>query len=402
MGWLLAASALPLAAHAELWSVENSIESRFESNDNLYLAQRDRFSVNTVNLTDTLQLARQSESAATRATLAATALRSIGGGGGVDRVDGRFGVTQTINAPLDLYSLQALYAQDFNDAVQNADVTLGRGRRRTATLAGSWRHSFTERLSTTAQAAYVRTGYGQRLERVAADFDDASASANADYRLSETDTLTAHAGRSRYATRVGGSTSTTDDINLGASRVLSEQGSVSFSLGWYRTTSAQKFIGTACPLDVAYCRSGLVSYQTFIGRRSSSSTGLQFEASYRHQFDERTSLVFAAARKQAPSGTGAVVTSDTLNAAMSRSFSETLSASLAYAQSRARFETEGGGSTAQRVLTVSMSKRLAEDTNLVATYQRTQADLFGSVGSAQSNSVSVSIRLEWPRVEASR
>ena len=401
MGWLLAASALPLAARAELWSVENSIESRFESNDNLYLAQRDRFSVNTVNLTNTLQLARQSESAATRATLAATGLRSIGGGG-VDRVDGRFGVTQTINAPLDLYSLQALYAQDFNDAVQNADVTLGRGRRRTTTLAGTWQHSFTERLRTTAQAAYVRTAYGQRLEQVAADFDDASASAGADYRLSEIDTLTARAGRSRYATRVGGSTSTTDDINLGASRVLSEQGALSLSLGYYRTTSSQKFYGAACPIEVTFCRSGLVPFQTFIADRSNRSSGFQFDASYRHQFDERTSLVFAAARKQAPSGTGSVVTSDTLNAAVSRSFSETLSASLAYAQSRARFETEGGGSTAQRALTVSMAKRLAEETNLVATYQRTQADLFGGVGSAQSNSISVSIRLDWPRVEASR
>lgn len=390
-----------MAARAELWSVENTIESRLESNDNLYLAQQDRSSVKTVNLTNTLKLSRQSESAATRATLAATALRSIGGGG-INRVDGRIGVTQTLNAPLDLYSLQADYAQDFNDAVQNADVTLGRGRRRTTNLATSWSHSFSERLRTTAQAAYVRTAYGQRLQQVAADFDDASASAGADYRLNETDTLTAHAGRSRYATRVGGSTSTTDDASLGASRVLWEQGSISFNLGYYRTTSSQKFFEAACPLDVAYCRSGLVAYQRFIDSRSHSSKGLQFEASYRHQYDERTSLAFTAARKQAPSGTGTVVTSDTLNAAVDHTFSETLSASLAYAQSRARFETEGGGSTAQRAATLTLSKRLAEDTNLVATYQHTQADLFGGAGSAHSNSLSFSIRFDWPRIEASR
>ena len=399
-GWLLAAACLPVPAAAELWTLENTVESRFESNDNLYLSQQDRTHVNTLNLTDTLKASRQSESAATRALLAATALRSIGGGG-IDRVDGRAGVTQTLSGPLDLYSLQADYAQDFNDAVQNADVTLGRGRRRTTSLSGSWAHSFSERLRATTQLSYVRTGYGRRLAD-AASFDDASASVGADYRLSETDSLTTHVGRSRYATRVGGRTSSTDDVNIGASRVLSEQGSISVSIGVYRTTARQKFIVEACPIQASFCNAGIVARQSFVLTRSTASQGLQFDVSYRHQFDERTSLVFSAARKQAPSGASTVITNDTINASAGRSFSETLSATLAYTQSRARFDTEGGGRTSQRAVTAQLMKQLADDTSLVATVQHTSAQLFGGAGNAPSNSISISIKREWPRFDASR
>lgn len=398
-GWLVAAC-LPVPVQAEWWTLDNTIESRFESNDNLFLAQRDPSHVNTVNLTDTLRASRRSESASTRALLAATALRSIGGGG-IDRVDGRAGLTQTLSGPLDLYSLQADYAQDFNDAVQSADVTLGRGRRRTTTLSGSWVHSFTERLRATTQLSYVRTGYGQRLAD-ASSFDDASASVGANYQLNETDSLTARAGRSRFATRVGGRTSTTDDVNLGASRALSEQGSISASIGAYRTTARQEFVVEACPIAASFCNAGLVARQSFVLTRSTASQGLQFDLSYRHQYDERTSLVASAARKQSPSGTGTVVTSDTINISAGRTLSETLSATLAYAQSRARFDTEGGGSTSQRAVTAQLTKQLADDTSLVATYQHTSAQLFGGAGSAKSNSISVSIKREWPRVDASR
>ena len=398
--WALALALAPLAARGEWWTVENSIETRFESNDNVYLTARTSPHVNTLSVSDTFEAARRTENSATRATLAGTALRSIGGGG-IERVDGRLGLTQTLSDPLNVFRASAVYAQDFNDSAQSADVTLGRGRRRTTTVDASWSRNLTERLRADTQLAFVRTGYGRGLVG-GVDYDDASASAGIDYRLSEIDSINVRGGHSRYRTRNDERSSATDDISVGASRALSDRGSIALSVGAYRTRFRSDRSGIACPLDASFCDAGLVRPVPFSVVQQSASQGLQFSASYRYRFDERTDLSFSAGRRQAPSGGGSVVTNSTLNASVERSFSETLRGTLSYAGSQSRFDAGGAGRYGQQVLALVVARQLAPDASVVATYQRTRAELLGTGASASSNSVSVSLKYEWPRFDASR
>ena len=381
----------PTATRAELWTAQNRIESRLESNDNYSLLPNSNGTVNILSVSDTLKASRQSEAGATRID-SAVSLLDARGNGGESRVDGRLGLTQTLIAPRDEFSLAVLYAQDFNDSVQTADVTVGRGRRRTASLNGTWSHSLSERLSTSLQTAYDHTAYAQ--SGVSA-YSDATLGGGLSYRLSDTDAVSLQANRSDYRSEAGNSRSTTDSISLGASRALSERSSASLSAGVYRTRSAIDGLGVACPIDAAFCDSGLVSLVVFPVRRESTSRGLQYSTSYRFQPDERTGLSFSAARQQAPSGTGSVVRNDTINASAARTFSETLTGTISYAQSRSTQELLGGGRIGQRQLSVVLARQLSPDLILSGIYQRTDSNVSGA--QAHSNSVAISIGVDWPR-----
>ena len=394
--WALTLALWPAASQAELWTAENRIESRLETNDNYLLAPKSNGTVNTLSLSDTLKASRQTEASATRvdAFVAALGARGVGG---ESRVDGRLAVAQTLTAPRDEFSLAALYAQDFNDSVQTADVTVGRGRRRTATLNGAWSHSLSERLSTSLQGAYDHTSYAQSG---ASSYGDASLGGSLSYRLSDTDSVNLQVNRSDYRSGMGNIRSTTDSVSVGAARTLSELSSASVSIGTYRTRSAVDGFGVACPISAIFCESGLVSLVTFHVRRESTTQGVQYSASYRYQLDERTGLSFAAARQQSPSGAGSVVRNDTINASATRTFSETLNGSISYAQSRSTQQVLGGGQIGQRQLSLVVAHQLSSDVNVGAAYQRTESNPVG--GRAHSNSLAISISIDWPRrLEAS-
>ena len=389
--WAFLWVATPTPSRADLWTAENRIESRLESNDNYLLAPKSNGTVNTLSLSDALKASRQTEAGATRVDAVVSAL-SGHGPGGESRVDGRLGLTQTLVAPRDEFSLAALYAQDFNDSVQTADVTVGRGRRRTATANGSWSHSLSERLSASLQAAYDHTSYAQGA---ASSFANAVIGSGASYRLSDTDALSLQANRSDYRSETGNSRATTDSVSIGATRALSERSSASLSVGIYRTRSAIDGFGIACPIAAIYCQDGLVSLVIFALRQESTARGLQYSGSYRYQFDERTDLSLSASRQQAPSGAGSVVRNDTLNASVSRAFSERLNGSISYAQSRSTQEVLGGGQIGQRQLSVGLGRQMSTDVSVAASYQRTESDPAG--GHAHANSISVSISIDWPR-----
>ena len=393
-----ALAAAPVGARGELWTVDNSFDSRIESNDNILLAQKSPGTVNTLSISSALNASRQSESTATRVSAAAAVVREQGVGG-EDRVDGHFGVTQSLKDSLNQFNVSALYEQDFNNVVQNADVTLGPGRRRTTTGSASWSHSLSERLSESTQLSFVRAGYGQQLSG-AEDYSDASGTASLSYRLSELDSLSIQVGHSDYRTQAGSNRSTTDDISVGASRSFSERSSGSLNIGTNRTRSSIKAFGLACPLAVAYCNAGLVAPVVFEADQNSTAQGLQYSTSWVYQLDERTGFSFAAARQQTPSGIGAVVQNDSLTAVITRNFSEKLNGSINYAQSRSTLEFAGGGRVGQRSLTVVLSRQLTSDLSVASTYQRTDADPVAFGGRAHSNSISVSLKYAWPQSEA--
>ncbi len=391
---------LPLTARADLWSIDSNISSRFESNDNPSLSHNSSGTVNSLSLSTGLNASRQLENWATGVSGVLTGVKQ--GGSAEDRLDGSLGLTQSLTGERDTFTASANFTQDFNNVVQNADVTLGQGQRRTTSLSGSWRHSLTERLSTNTQIGAEQTRFGQQLGG-AVDFRSASASAGLSYRLSETDTLSLSASHSLYRADDESSRQTTNSLNLGFSRALTEDTSVSLSLGVYRTRSSFLVQTLVCPLPVSFCQLGLVPFEIVNVPVDETGQGLQGNASYSLRFDEVSGFAFSAGSQEAPSGSGTVVRSDTVSALADRSFSETLVGSAAYAWSRSRYP--GGRIVAQaeqQSLLLSLSKQLAPDLSLAAAYQRTQSDAGGSSGSASSNSVSISLNYRWPTVQVTR
>lgn len=397
----MALGGLSGAAQAELWSIENSVQSRFELNDNVTLSKNSPGTVNTLSLSNNLNASRQLENSATRVNAAFNALRQQGPGGN-DRIDGQLGLTQTLTDPLNNFSVSALYSQDFNNVVQNADVTVGRGERRSRSLSASWSRSLNELLSASAQVSASRTSYGQQVTG-ASGFRTTGVSGGLSYRWNETDTLSLQLGHSEYRTEASPNHSQTNDISFGLSRALTEQVSASLNLGVYRTESSTLRRQLVCPLDTSLCLAGLVPYVVVQGNARSAANGLQYSSTYNYRFDESSSFSFATGTQQTPTGAGAVTRGQTLTLGASHAFSETLNGSMGYALSRSKFQgTSQDGTAAQRSFSVSISKLLAPELSLQAAYQWAQANNVGAGNTAQSNSISVSLKYDWSKLDMTR
>ncbi|MFM9915806.1 MAG: hypothetical protein ACKVOX_08365 [Rhizobacter sp.] len=399
--FLAALGGMSGSVHAELWTVENSVQSRFELNDNVTLSRISPGTVNTLSLSNTLNASRQLENSATHVNAAFNALRQRGNGGN-DRIDGQIGLTQTLTDPLNEFSVSGLYSQDFNNAVQNADVTVGRGLRRTTALSASWSRAITELLSASTQVSTSLTGYGKQVTG-AAGFTNTSVSASLSYRLTETDTLSVQLSHSDYRVDASSNHSQTNFVSVGMSRTLTERVSASLNLGLYRTESSAVSSRIACPLEISLCRAGLVSYIVARSNADSAANGLQYSSTYNYRFDESSSFSFASGTQQTPSGAGAVTRGQSLSLGATHAFSETLNGSMGYALSRSKFQgTSQGGTAAQRSFSMSISKLLAPELSLQAGYQWSQANNVGSGNTAQSNSISVSLKYDWSRIDATR
>ncbi len=389
------------AARADRWLMEDSVSSRFESNDNAALVPGSSGATSTLYLSGALDASHQIENAVSRLKTDASYVTEDRGRS-TSRLDGRLALSQSLSDTLNSFIASLDYAQDFNNLVSNADVTQGQGRRRTTTRSGSWSHTMSERLSANTQLSSTRTSFGQGLTN-AVGYADSSVSAGASYALVEAASIGLQASRSKYEADDQRSESTTDSVNLSLSGTVSQRTGGSVSVGVYRTQSMQTRQRVVCPLEASLCRAGLVPLQVVDESVESSRRGLQFNSSYRLQIDEVTDASFAAARQQVPSGAGTLVRSDTVNLGVNRSLSPTLSASVNYARSRSAFD-EGGvaASPGQSNLAVSLSKQLATDLSLQGGYQRSQTLGSATGRNAHSNSVSVSLQYTGPRIDVSR
>ncbi|MEI7465355.1 MAG: hypothetical protein WCJ87_08420 [Burkholderiales bacterium] len=396
---------VPGAAHAESYSIESSSDVRVEANDNVSLQPRSPGTVKTLALSTTVGASRRAENSATLLGATVTALQQWGRGAN-DRIDGRIGVTQSFNDALNTVTASVQYAQDFNNTVQNADVTVNPGERRTATASVGWGRPLTERLSANAQVSFSQTAYAQQTSAGVApanDFRNASASAGLSYALTEIDTVSVQVSHSDYRAAGGGNQSSTNEVSVSASRVLSNRSSASLQLGVYQTDSSSPRIRFACPAAPVLCQLGLVQLILIRDRVQSSGTGLSYGASYRYQLGETSSLSFSLGSQQSPSGAEGVVQNKSLSLSLGHSFSETMNGALSFAMSRSTSQSTVLNQRSQRkTVAVSLSRQLSRDFSLLSNYQWTEGNSGGGSGTAHSNSIGVALKYDWPTFQASR
>jgi hypothetical protein len=401
-GALLSCMVAPLPAHAQSWTIQRSLETSIETNDNYALSVAPAGRVDTLSVSGAFGAARLTESSGTRVDVNLAGFK-VSGATGQDRIDGRLSLGQTLSAPLDSFTLGVNAGQDetLDTTRSSSDISLGRGRRRSAGGSASWAHSFTERLSASVQGSASRTVYRQLAE--ATNFQTVGASGGLQYRLSETDSLSLNLGSSRYRTQDDRARSSTDDYSVGVSRALSESSSASFSIGGYRTVTTALQPVLACPLQFSLCAAGLVPFIVVQRAGESRRSGLQFSAAVRQRLGEVTDVGIQVSRQQAPSGAGVVVRSESASVNLGHAFAPGLDGSLGYAESRTVFEGEADSPQPRlQTFSASLSKALAPEVNLRAAYQFRRSSESNSGSAARSNAVTVALRVEWPRTELGR
>ena len=379
----LAATLAPtFSANAGQWSIESSVSSSLNSNDNINLAPQSTGTVNSLNLSGSLNASRKVEDMSTVLGLSTTRVAQWGdsnAGGGGDRFDGNASLSQSVTIERNTFSVNAGYSQDFNNNVQTADVAVAPGQRRTANYGASWSHSLTERLSTSLSVSSQRSWYSQAAPGTV-NFTNGSWGGGLNYLLTEIDTLSLNLSTSEYRPDTDGDQSTTEQWSIGISRQWSEQWSSQLSAGKYRTSRSLQ----------------------------PTSSGLQYSTSHSFAFDESTSLSFSSSRGEQPSGAGEVLLNESVSLAANYGFTETMSGGVNYNLSKNTGQlgvNAAGlfqGDSRQRSYGATLSKQLSPDVSLGLSYLLTQADNVGASNSARSNSVSISLTYNFPIVTASR
>jgi len=405
---LLVCVLLPLVqtARADQWSLESSVRTGLEINDNQSLSQQSSGTVRNLSLSADMNAKRQMENFSTALGVNAARVTALGSSsnGQRDRTDGRVGLSQTFDTEFDKFSLNAAYSQDFNDVVKDADVALSPGQRRNTTAALNWSRPLTERLGISAQVSKNWVSYAQSVSN-SSDYADTNWGGGLSYRLTEIDSVSLSLSRSDYRPKTSGNRSTTDQWSVGLSRQMSEVSSLSVSLGAYDTVRDGFSLSVVCPVNILFCDLGLAPFVVIREPIKTRSSGLQYSVSYSVELDELSSLALSANRSERPSGQGSVSLSDTVSLGLNRALSETMSGSISYNMSSSEGESNPGfasqGKSKRRSLAMSLSRQLSQDLSLGVSYQRTEGSNVGGSGSGHSNSVNVSLSYKFPTLEAS-
>lgn len=401
------AGAVPPARAAQ-WTVEHSMESRLQADDNPDLSPHPGALAQTLSVTGAFVSALQTETRSTRVDAAAAAWWASQGSA-QRRIDARLGLNQVWRDTTDEWRLGWLGRQETTydnstatvgaarepATVPGVDLGLGRGQRRSVALSAGWSRALSEVLSTQWQAQGSVTRYGREVQG-ASDYRSAEASAGLSWRRSERDTLSLQLGHSSFATQPdASSTSKSLTLTLAAARAMTEISNASLSLGAYRSerTSSQSI--RICPLPVDFCNLGLVAPVVVQLQGTSNDSGLQYAATYSVQARETTGFRVAAERQQTPGGAGVVARSDRLSAILEHSFSERAGLDASVVSVRSSFPSLAGAPQPRlQVLMASLSRRFSEGLSLRAGLQWTRSSEAVSRLSARSNQVYVTIKLD--------
>ncbi len=409
------AGAVPPTRAAQ-WTLEHSLESRLQADDNPDLSPRPGASAQTLSVAGAFVTALQTETRSTRVDAAAAAWWASQGSA-QRRIDARLGLNQVWRDTTDEWRLgwQGRQETTYDNstataggagggtAVPGVDLGLGRGQRRSLALSAGWSHALNEVLSMQWQAQGSVTRYGRQVQG-ASDFRSDEASAGLSWRRSERDTLSLQLGHGGFATRPDArSTSKSLTLTLAAVRALNEVSSASLSLGAYRSerTSSQNI--RICPLPVDFCNLGLVAPVVVQLQGTGNDSGLQYAAAYAVQARDTTGFRVAAERQQTPGGAGVVTRSDRLSASLEHRFSERAGLDASLVSVRSSFPALAGAPQPRlQVLMASLSRRFSEGLSLRTGLQWTRSSEAESRLSARSNQVYLTVKLDGLGLQATR
>ena len=393
---------LAAPAQAALWSIDHSLASRLDANDNPALAASAGEAVFSLQLSGQLAASRQTESARTRLDLAAS-LSQAQNDSPKQRLGASLALGQTWSQPREQHSLSLQWQQDQTDDPSrgSVDLGLGRGWRRTLGLSAGWTHALSETTSTQWTASDARVEHSSEL-RNAVDYRNTAFAGSLARRLHERITISLQGSSEAFRTLPEASNrSRTDSLLLGLRREGADASVGSFSLGRYRLQRDSGVLLQVCPAPVSFCQAGLVQPVLLRGFGRSQQQGWQFNASQTWRADERTDLQVVASRRQLPAGSGTVVRSDALNLQLSRAISEKIKLQASADLNRSTFPAPQPGANATQtqlgMLALTLSARLGQALSLQVGAQTRRFSSSQSSQKGVSHSLWLSLSFEPPR-----
>jgi hypothetical protein len=221
-------------------------------------------------------------------------------------------------------------------------------QRQTLSLAPTWQHPLTERLSLVTDASVSAVTYGDAPPNSGlVNYTSTSATGGLAYSLSPSTRLRLTANASRFRTDPFTSSSNVMGWSASVQHTFSERWTVAASFGPTRIDSRFASGAQICTVPVIFCEAGLVPFTFVPAQVERVSTGNAWNASAIYTPSERTTLSLLTMRAVTPSGGGALTVLETTSATLAHSFTDRLSASADAAQSSQTTVAVGAGTSTQ-------------------------------------------------------
>jgi hypothetical protein len=416
---LLAALSAGAAVQAAEWSLDPEVSVRARYDDNYRLTVDDKLPVWETALLPKLTFARATENSR-MAGVAGLNLRRFDEDG-LDTNDRFLDFISSHTGERSRWGLNANYTLDdpLDSELAEGQLFLDRVPRERWSLSPSWSHSLNETIGINASYQYVDVSYPKAPDNQQyAGFQHHTANLGLGYSLSSKTRLISQLGLSRSERSDDTLTSDSRQLTLGLEHQFSERLSGSAFVGSGRTKTDFEQGFRICPgveqqVELFGIVLGVVCFDPNTGLPISyievpvtitaRSSNTLYNADLRYQL-ETGELSASASSSITPYTNGGMIRNERIGLAGQHRFSSRLQASLSLDWYRTR-NTDDISTRLDRTtvsLRPSLWWRLDRDWTLTAGYRYFRQEYEGSIDSATSNAVDLTLSYNWPRYTISR
>jgi predicted porin len=415
---LLATLSAGAAVQAAEWSLDPEVSVRARYDDNYRLTADDKLPVWETALLPKLTFARSTENSR-MAGVAGLNLRRFDEDG-LDTNDRFLAFSSSHASERSRWGLNANYTLDdsLSSELVEGQLFLDRVPRERWSLSPSWSHSLNEVIGINASYQYVDVSYPDAPDNQQyAGFQHHTANLGLGYSLSSKTRLITQLGLSRSERSDDTLSSDSRSLTLGLEHQFSERLSGSASVGSGRTETDYEqgflscsgvllpgfFFGVGGSVCVDPNTLVLIPFSVETATTTARSSNTLYNAGLRYLI-ETGELSVSASSSITPYTNGGMTRNERFGLTGLHRFSSRLQASLSLDWYRTR-NTDDVSSSLDRTtvsLRPSLRWRLDRDWTLTTGYRYFQQEYEGSIDSASSNAVDLTLTYNWPRYAISR
>jgi predicted porin len=415
---LVAAMTASAGIQAAEWSLDPEISARLRYDDNFRLATRNELSVWETALLPKLTFARTTETSRLAGS-AGLSLRRFDEDG-LDSNDRFLRFQSSRASERSNWGLNADYTRDssLDSELVDDQVFFDRVPRERWSITPTWSHALNETTSLNASYQFVDVSYPDiRDNPQYTGYQFHTASLGAGYALTPVTRLVAQLGLSRSERDDDTQRSDNRQLTLGVEHRFSERLSGSASAGSSRTETDYKqgflacsgvilpgfFFGVGGSVCVDPDTLIPIPFDVETGTTTAKSSNTVYNAELRYQL-ETGDLTLRGSRSTTPYTNGGMVQNERISLAGRHRFSSRLQASLSLDWYRTQNTDDFSARTDRTTTSVrpSLQWKLDRDWSLSAGYRYFRQEYEGSIQSATSNAVDLTLSYNWPRMAVSR
>ena len=386
-------------ASADELALDPSVEFATSVNDNFLFTANPSPTALVLALTPRLVMSENTESTHLKLDLSATSYRVLGEQA-EDHTNLNLGLSYDLTEEKEKLKLNLGFVRDrtYEGELFTTGVLLAPLTRNDRSATANWTHSFSERLSGSAQMVTDIARYSAPIQGAeASNYHYYAVPVSASYKVTEQDSLTLAITDSLYHADDVHNRSNSEEIQFAWEHHFDERGVISIGAGEFQTTTHIRQNLTVCPINPEFCALGLVPLVSLESKTDARAAGPIFNASLSYDLTEKDAFSAHASRDLEPSGVGSLVLVESFDTSIKHTLSETTFANLTFSRARSQvLGAAGAFANGFEAIGASYAWRPTITSNIEIGARRLQTTHDQPGPSIKADEVYANFRYSWP------